>query len=237
MRRQVGYRKCVVEGGVSTEMVKAATMKLIVAVAIALSFATPELVPQTQGNYESTKSTFTSPDGTFQFEHRDSVVECKRDPHQPDWWTPDDCEAFTPVCSDGSGTSDATIACVAYPAGTIKQGIDFSGCGVSVNEIKEANTESKCVSVPEPPPHVGRSHTEKVNGVKFSVTEIDGVATGNLIDGYVYRNFHEKKCYELDIRIAYSNTGFSDPGTVRTFDLEEVRGRLRKVLGSFEFLK
>jgi hypothetical protein len=82
-----------------------------------------------------------------------------------------------------------------------------------------------------------RSHTEKVNGVKFTATEIDGVAMGNLIDGYVYRNFHEKKCYELDTRIAYSNTGFSAPGTVRNFDLEEVHRRLRKVLGSFEFLK
>jgi hypothetical protein len=218
-------------------MVEAVNMRLIVAVAIALSFATPELVPQTHSSHESTKSTFISPDGTFQFEHRDSLVECKRDPHQPDWWTPDDCEAFTPVCSDDSGTSDATIACVAYPAGTIKQDTTFQAAAFSVSEIKEANTESRCLSVPEPPSHVGRSHTEKVNGVKFSVTEIYGVSTGNLIDGYVYRNFHEKRCYELDIRIAFSNIGFSDPGTVRNFDSEEVRRRLRKVLDSFKFLK
>lgn len=212
-------------------------MRLIAVVAIALFFSIAEPVPQTQSAHESAKSTITSPDGKFRFEDDDSLVECKRDPHQSDRWTPDDCEASIPVCSDVSCSSDATVACVAYLAGATKEGTNLQAAAFSVNEIKGANTEGKCLNVPEPPPHVGRSHTEKVNGVKFSVTEIDGVATGNLIDGYVYRNFHEKKCYELDIRIAYSNTGFSDPGTVRNFDLEEVHRRLRKVLGSFEFLK
>ena len=48
-------------------------------------------------------------------------------------------------------------------------------------------------------------HIETINGVKFNVAEIDGLATGNLIRGYVYRSFHKGKCYELDIRIASSN--------------------------------
>ena len=73
--------------------------------------------------------------------------------------------------------------------------------------------------------------------MQFTVTETDGVATGNLMDGYVYRSFHGNKCYELDIRIAFSNPAYSDPGTIKNFDLKAVHRRLKQVLDTFEFAK
>ena len=78
---------------------------------------------------------------------------------------------------------------------------------------------------------------ETVNGVTFTVIETDGVATGNLIDGYVYRSFNRDKCYELDVRIASSNSANADLGTMKNFDLGVVHHRLKQVLHTFKFIK
>ena len=186
----------------------------------------------------SPKRSFTSQDGAFRFKYSESLVSCKRDPDQSDRWIPDEsCDAFTPVCSDVSGQSDDTAACVAYPANSLKKGGNFQAAAFSVSRLKQANTASECLSVAEPPPHVGITHTETINGVKFSVTQTDGVASGNLLDGYSYRSFHRKTCYELGIRVAFANLGNYDPATVKNSDLEEVRRSLKNVLGSFKFLK
>jgi hypothetical protein len=118
----------------------------------------------------------------------------------------------------------------------MKEGTNFQAAAISVNELKGANTETKCRMVTEPPPH-STFHTETIHGVKFDVTETYGVATGNLIHGYVYRNFHKGNCYELDINIAYSNIGMYDPGTLKNFNSEKVKRALRGALASFKFLR
>jgi hypothetical protein len=183
------------------------------------------------------KSTFASPNGLFRFEYSDALVSCRRDASQCDRWAPDEsCEAFTPVCSDFSGDSTGTVACIAYPARGMK-GTSFQAAAFSVSERRKASTESECLKVEERPPHVGKTHDENVNGVRFAVTETDGVATGSLIDGYVYRGFHRNKCYELDIRIAYSNPAYADRGTMKNFDLKAVQRRLKQVLDTFKFAK
>jgi len=126
---------------------------------------------------------------------------------------------------------------VAYPANSIKKGGNFQAAAFSVSRLKEAKTARECLSVAEPPPHVGITHTETINGVKFSVTQTDGIASGNLLDGYSDRSLHRKTCYELGIRIGFSNLGNYDPATAKSFDLEEVRRSLKNVLGSFKFLQ
>ena len=126
---------------------------------------------------------------------------------------------------------------MAYPANSIKKGGNLQAAAFSVSRLKEANTANECLSVVELFPHVEITHTETINGAKFSVTQFSGVASGNLLDGYYYRSFHRKICYELGIRVAFSNLGNYDPATVKTFDLEEVRRTLKDVLGSFKFLK
>jgi len=194
------------------------------------------LSAQQDGTHQARRS-FASPDGAFHFEYSDSLVSCRRDSNRADWWVPDEsCEAYTPVCSDFSCDSTGTVACIAYPASEMK-GTTFQAAAFSVNERKEATTESKCLKVEEPPPQVGNAHNETVNGVRFKVTEADGVATGNFIDGYNYRTFHQGTCYELDIRIAFSNIANYDPGAVKSFDSEKVERTLKNVLASFKFLR
>ena len=195
------------------------------------------LTAQAYSADKARKNGFTSTDGAFHFEYAASLVRCGRNPTQPDRWGPDEsCEAFTPVCSDFSGQSDGTVTCIAYPAAEMK-GMNFQAAAFSVSEIKGATTEAECLKVEEPPPHVGSVRKETVNGVIFTVIETDGVATGNLIDGYVYRSFHRNRCYELDVRIAFSNHAYADPGTMKNFDLEMVHHRLKRVLDTFKFVK
>ena len=110
------------------------------------------------------------------------------------------------------------------------KGTNFQAAAFSVNEIKTATTQPECLKVEEPPPHVGSARKETLNGVIFTVIETDGFATGNLIDGYVYRSSHRNKCYELDVRIALSNPANADPATMKSFDLKAVHDRLKQVL-------
>lgn len=189
---------------------------------------------QQGGRHETSARTFDSPEGTFRFNYSPALVSCQKNSSQT-VWLPDECNAYTPVCSNFSCDSTETVACIAYPAKEMK-GSNFEGAAFSVSELKQAGTEAECLRVDEPPPHVGNPWTETVNGVKFEVIETDGVATGHLMDGYVYRTFHQRKCYELDIRIAYWNPVNADPGTVRTFDAKAVQNRLKKVLDTFKFL-
>ena len=192
---------------------------------------------QEDSAHKGRKNGFTSTDGTFHFEYPASLVRCGRNPNQPDRWEPDEsCEAYTPVCSDFSCQSDGTVTCIAYPAERM-QGTNFQAAAFSVSELRAATTQAECLKVEEPPPHVGSAHKETINGETFLVIETDGVATGNLIDGYVYRSFHKDKCYELDIRIASSNPAYADPGTMKNFDLKLVHQRLKQVLDTFKFIR
>jgi hypothetical protein len=129
---------------------------------------------------------------------------------------------------------DETVACIAYPEplhpGTLE------AAAFSVNLIEEANTESKCSKLPEPPPHVGSTHSETINGVTFSVIQTDGAAMSQYGEGHVYRTFHDKKCYELDIRISSFSGQVTDPPT-KEFDVTPVRESLAQVLKTFKFLK
>ena len=200
-----------------------------------VSTAAPLAAQQYPGHPETT-NTFTGGDGTFRFKYPDSLIACRRNPDGPDHWLPTSCEAFTPVCSNYACDSESTAACVAYPADKLK-GTNFQAAAFSVNKVKNALTDLECLKVEEPPTQVGNARREMVGGVSFTVIETDGVATGNLLEGYVYRAFHSGTCYELDIRIAYSNPAYAEPDTVKSFNLKAVHQRLQDVLDTFEFVK
>ena len=204
---------------------------------IGLGLILTSLVVLTAQEDSARKVSFTSADGAFHFEYPASLVRCGRNPNQADRWGPDEsCEAFIPVCSDFSGQSGGTVTCIAYPAEGMK-GTNFQAAAFSVSELRAATTQAECLKVEEPPPHVGGARKETVNGATFTVIETDGVATGNLIDGYVYRSFHREKCYELDVRIAFSNPAYAHPGMMKNFDLKAVHHDLKRVLDTFKFVK
>jgi hypothetical protein len=204
-------------------------------IALAVTLLLPAVSdPQQPASHKEVSVHFTSPDGTFAFEYPKSLIKCERDPKHTDWWIPErSCEAYTPVCAYASLTKDATVVCIAYPAETLI-GTNFEAAAFTVNKLDEATAE-ECLQVTEP--HPATSHKEKVNGVTFDVFDVGGVAAGNLLDADAYRNFHQNRCYELDLRIAFVSIGAFDPGTVKEFDGGAVHRSLKSVLDTFKFLK
>ena len=206
---------------------------LLIGFAVTLSLPTVS-DPQQPAAHKELNVRFTSPDGMFAFEYPNSLIKCERDPKQSDWWIPArSCEAVIPVCSYASLTKDATVACIAYPGETLI-GTNFEAAAFTVNKLDEATAE-ECLQISEP--HPATSGKEKVNGVTFDVFYVGGVAAGSLLDADAYRNFHQNRCYELDLRIAFVSMGALDPGTVKEFDGEAVHRSLKSVLNTFRFLK
>lgn len=189
--------------------------------------------PQRPVAHKSADIRFVSPDGAFAFTYPSSLVKCEKDPKQENWWVPGSCEAYTPVCEVASLEEDVTVACVAYPAET-QRGTNFQAAAFSVSQL-HVTTAGECLQVTEP--HPATSHKEKINGVTFEVFDVGGVAAGNLLDADAYRSFHQNRCYELDLRVAFSTVGAFDPGTVKEFNYEAVRRSLKSVLDTFTFLK
>ena len=179
------------------------------------------------------EDSFTSPDGRFALRYPNSLVRCERDPKHSDQWIPTrPCEAVIPVCASAF-TRDATVVCVAYPAENLR-GTNFEAAAFSVSQL-DAMTAEECLQVTEP--HPATSRKEKVNGVTFDVFDVGGAAAGSLLAADAYRSFHQNRCYELDLRVAFANIGNFDPGTVKEFDYEAVHRSLKSVLDTFTFLR
>jgi hypothetical protein len=211
------------------------TARLLVAAVILLITGTSEVIAQSASAAGSQHKIYTSADGVFSFDYPALLIPCKQtDRDNLDHWTPDSsCSSYIPVCTDDAETG-GTAACVAFPINK-SQPTQLEAAAFSVSQISSDNTKSRClsgVSTRDFP-----AHTTKINGIEFRQGERDGVATGHSLDAYIYRTFHRDTCYELDIRLAVSNSGYSDPGTLKEINLDNVSRRLQKVLHSFRFLK
>lgn len=182
--------------------------------------------------------TYTSPDGVFQFRYPDWLVVCKHDPDATNiaWIPENDCSAYIPVCSANSCKMEGTLGCIAYPKEKLRDAATLEAGALSVNVIDDANSESKCNDLPEPPPHVGSTRLQIINGAIFRVTQTDGAASTQFGENYAYRTFHDGKCYELDIRIA-SRTGTTLDPPAKQFNVTPVHKSLSQVLKTFRFLK
>lgn len=204
-------------------------------IGFALTFSLPAVSDSQQRVIrESASIRFVSPDRAFSFEYPSSLIKCEKDPKQEGRWIPDrSCEAVIPVCTYASLSKDSTVACIAYPAETLS-GTNFEAAAFTVNKLDEA-TADECAQVTEP--HPATFHKEKVNGVIFDVFDVGGVAAGSLSAADAYRNFHQNKCYELDVRVAFVSMGALDPGTLKEFDYDKVHRALQSVLSTFKFLK
>ena len=204
-------------------------------VGIALTISHPIVPdPQQPAAHRESAVRFKSQDGTFAIEYPNSLIRCERDPKQSRQWIPTrSCEAYMPVCTDAASTEDATVVCIAYPAEKFS-GTNFEAAAFSVNRLNAITAEG-CLQVTEP--HPATPHKEKVNGVTFDVFDVGGVGLGNWLAADAYRSFHQNRCYELDLRVAFTNIANFDPGTVKAFDSEAVNRSLRSVLNTFRFLK
>ena len=177
---------------------------------------------------------FVSPDGAFSFTYPNSLIKCEKDPKQENLWIPArSCGGYIPVCADTSLDQDATVVCIAYPAETLN-GTNFQAAAFTVSQV-HATTADECLQVTDP--HPTTSHKETINGVTFDVFDASGVGLGNVLAADAYRSFHQNRCYELGVRVAFSNIANFDPGTVKEFDGKAVNRALQSMLNTFKFLK
>lgn len=177
---------------------------------------------------------FCQPRWRIRFHLSQFADQVRKDPKQGNWWVPTrSCEAVIPVCTYASLSKDATVACIAYPAETMN-GTNFEAAAFTVNKLDEA-TADECLQVTEP--HPATSHKVKINGETFDAFDVGGAAAGSFSAADAYRNFHQNRCYELDVRVAAGNIANFDPRTVKEFDYKAVDLALRSVLNTFKFLK
>ena len=182
-----------------------------------------------QEKHASAKKTYTSPDGDFQFQYPDWLVDCAQHSGEESW----SCVSSMPICSGMRTATGATPVCFAYPSKRLGKGTNFEGAAFVVDKFRDAHDESTCITITEA--EGTKTHTERINGVNFTVAEADGVAGGHAAESKVYRTFRNKTCYELDINFAAA-TATSDP-PLKDFDFVLVGKALEQVLVTFKFLK
>ena len=77
---------------------------------------------------------------------------------------------------------------------------------------------------------------KRINGIQYHVMVSDGVASGQGGDDYVYRTFHNGRCYELNTMIVTFNGHISDPPTPDV-DEKPIERAVNLPLATFKFLK
>lgn len=193
---------------------------------------------QAQNPQASRQKTFTSSDGVFRFTYPPQFVLSQNG--QPD------AGSYIPVCQENG------LACVVYPPARYK-GTNFGSAALSIAEVKDATAETACFTFEamqtvmgsdghqSQTPTVSDKHpVETINGTEFKTGVTGDAAMSHSLATDIYRTFHGGKCYEMDINIMQTSFGVYDPGTVRKFtqrDNKRVHDSLRKILGSFQFLK
>jgi hypothetical protein len=178
--------------------------------------------------------TFKSPDGGFRFNYGDDVILCKKTSPESNW-EPESCESFIPPCED-SDPSRHTMACLAYPRKQYEN-TNFEAATFVVGSIETAKTQEECLSNLPQPERPGPS-SRTINGIRFKASHTDGVATGHVADTYIYRTFHGKTCYELDLRMSWSNLpSETPPRSISAKEKARIEMKLREALNSFRFLK
>jgi hypothetical protein len=183
------------------------------------------MLPRLQAQNPSTsqQKTFTSPDGVFRFTYPATFALYQgKDPREA---------SYIPVCQDTG------LVCVVYPPEKYK-GTNFGAAAFAVTAVSDATTESACSTFETTA--AGRHPTEIINGVAFKTGVTADAAMSHSLETHIYRTFHAGKCYELDINITQTSFEVYDPGTIRKFtlrDKQRVQDALKKIVGSFSFLK
>ena len=183
---------------------------------------------QTAASSAITKTTtFTSPNGDFEFRYPSWMIDCRHDPKNQS------CSSYMPVCS---GLNDEAMICIAYPKDRIAAPKTFDGAAFMVALVKDAHDDKACSQIPDPPPpSFSHPHTEKINGVDFWVTHTASAASSHGDDSFIYRTFQNHQCYELDINISGVSPMVYDPPRPKYFNVEAVQKALEQPLHSFKF--
>jgi hypothetical protein len=202
---------------------------VVFALAVVLGVTAASVAAIAQSGTSSRMTTFTSPDGDFQFQYPAFMINCKAQRGN------ESCGAYMPVCS---GLNYDSLICIAYPKNRINELKTFDGAAFVVALEKDAHDEKACHAIPDPPPpDSSHPHTKTINGVEFWVIQTGGAASSHGENQMVYRAFHNNVCYELDINTSGVNPRVYDPPRPKMYNQAPVNKALEQTLQSFKFLK
>ena len=147
---------------------------------------------------------------------------------------------YIPICHDDS------LVCITYPLGRYK-GTTFNGASMEVT-LLPAKTEQACTNpgkyevstLSEAEFRIdSNSPSRMINGVRFLQARDGGAASNHNIAADLYRGFTHGRCYELAVRVTFTNFAVYQAGTIREFtsaDKEQVNAQLKQILDSFRTL-
>ena len=137
--------------------------------------------------------------------------------------------ASVPPCAYGFSS------CVYYDGGGF-EGSTFISAGVAIRT--PALDEESCESTEGNFAIVERPRRETLGGVDYFVFEASEAAMNKVARDFVYRTWRAGSCFELVSRIATTNLGVYEPGTVAEFtapQASKLRDVMRGVISSVEF--
>jgi hypothetical protein len=117
------------------------------------------------------------------------------------------CEGCTgPSLTDAKSTM---ITCVGYDK-RIYAGYNLSqGPTLSIAVLPDIRDEAKCLAFPEDE-LAAKPKDEQFNGITFKTALQEDAAMSHAYRTYVYRAFHDGRCYDLELRIVTVNVGVLD---------------------------
>jgi len=186
-----------------------------------------------------TLKTYESADGVFRFKYSKILVDCLPllTQGKAESSVVDACMSQAGVCDDGGGDA-RTIACFAYPKDRFRGKPTFTAAAFFVADVPGLKTEQACLQR-SPNWLVTGTRSATLNGVHFTVFEIEDNWLGGGQSGPIYRTFHGGKCYELGTQTAMVRGGYDDE-IIKRFskqDAQEVDTKLKQPLHAFEFVK
>lgn len=176
--------------------------------------------PQSRKASRAASRHFESPDHAVTLQYSAPLVLCQQN-------TPS-CQDSLFLCTVDSDTI-APVACLAY-GGRAYSGYNFTGAALAIGIVSAAKDETACLDLPGT-----KTADEQINGVVFKSSQDGDSGAGHTVEDFVYRAFHGGRCYAADLRIATSNFGNYDPGTIKQFtpaDEQKVYGKLKQALDS-----
>lgn len=134
--------------------------------------------------------------------------------------------SYIPVCHDES------LVCITVPLG-LYPGTNFQDAAVEVT-LLPANSVQACLN-----PGKYEVSTKIIDGTRFLHAPIYGAAMSSDVAGDVYRGYKKRKCYELSLKIAFTNFKTYSPGAIKEFTSQEqkqLHAELERILASFRWL-
>lgn len=136
---------------------------------------------------------------------------------------------YIPLCDPTHTIVCFSITSERYP------NTNFSGAGLGIAVFTRTDSYNPCMRSREAEESLGQ---KTINGIEWNVYFFGGGATGHFNQETIYRTAHNDMCFQMTARVATTNSGVYEPGTVQEFSNTQkliVESNLNRIVSSFTF--